>query len=849
MKNITKFILLLALSLASVFAATPSAPSDSRARKRTPVSLQTTTKMRNETRYVVFLLERGHYLKMPVGELDVREFVREYMQNVDFFKLFFTSEDVQYFQDLFAPAIEIMLSQGTLLPAFTIYDRFLERADARMQWIRERMKKPFNLDSDKTFRPDRSKEDWPSDMKAADALWEKRLVYDIVNQMLGYSDELDGESEEASDSKKGETSEPAEKSGGAEKAASETSSESAGAAKPAETPQAEVAELEAEKQSAPKTFEEKLAKAKEEVLKRYERLVENYAKADAMEIQEIYLNTLARLYDPHTAFLSEYYLEEFDISVRNSLVGIGAMLQDKDGYCTLAELMPGGPAEECKQLHTGDKILGVGQETGEIVDVIGMKLRKTVRLIRGKENTKVRLLIEPASNPSARKVITLVRREIKLTTKLAKAAVYTIPVGDKTVPVGVIDLPAFYGESGGTDGSKGFSTSKDVEELLLKLKKMGVKGVVLDLRRNGGGFLNEAVDLAGLFIKTGPVVQVRDAAGRTNRLRDENPKLVWDGPLVIMVSRLSASATEIVAGALQNHKRAIVVGDKSTHGKGTVQAVYHLENFDPQQKSAAKITVQKWYAPNGDSIQIKGVHSDIVLPSVYDYMEIGEEYKDYAMKWDAITPDSIEEVWGYGFKEPLADALMAKLTEQSLARRNSLDEFKIWNERINWVKERQKKKDWSLNYAVREKELKADEDFNESLKKRQRKFTEADYPKTEVLLDSAKENGGDKKVSADKKKRKSKNDALEASEDDEDAPDFDVQLHEALRIMGDWIDLVDHPDKLKAYAAAGKKADAANSDNTEKEAVDSEAAKPAAGESASAPAPKSDAAQSSAPQN
>ena len=162
MKNITKFILLLALSLASVFAATPSAPSDSRARKRTPVSLQTTTKMRNETRYVVFLLERGHYLKMPVGELDVREFVREYMQNVDFFKLFFTSEDVQYFQDLFAPAIEIMLSQGTLLPAFTIYDRFLERADARMQWIRERMKKPFDLDSDKTFRPDRSKEDWPS---------------------------------------------------------------------------------------------------------------------------------------------------------------------------------------------------------------------------------------------------------------------------------------------------------------------------------------------------------------------------------------------------------------------------------------------------------------------------------------------------------------------------------------------------------------------------------------------------------------------------------------------------------------------------------------------------------------
>ncbi len=795
MKHILRVFLLLAVSFAAVFTAAPAAiksQTESRVQKRTPISLQTTTKMRNETRYIVFLLERGHYLKMPVSELDVREFIREYMQNVDFFKLFFTAEDVQYFQDFFAPSIEIMLTQGTLLPAFSIYDRFLERADARLKWIKSRMEKPFALDSDQTFRPDRSKEEWPADLKAADALWEKRIEYDIINQILGYSDVLDELTDEP------ETPEQMEET--AEKTDSKNDAE-----KTAEDLKKEEAEIAKEKAEAPKTFEEKLAKAKEEVLKRYERLIENYAKADPMEIQEIYLNTLSRLYDPHSAFLSEYYLEEFDISVRNSLVGIGALLQDKDGYCTLAELMPGGPAEECKQLKPGDKILGVGQETGEIVDVIGMKLRKTVRLIRGKENTKVRLLIEPASNPSARKVVTLVRREIKLTTKLAKADVYTIPVGDKTVPVGVIDLPAFYGEGGVNDEAKGFSTSKDVEELLEKLKKMGVKGIILDLRRNGGGFLNEAVDLAGLFIKTGPVVQVRDATGRTNQLRDENPKLVWTGPLIIMVSRLSASATEIVAGALQNHQRAIIVGDKSTHGKGTVQAVYHLENFDPQQKSAAKVTVQKWYAPNGDSIQVKGVHSDIVLPSAYDYMEIGEEYKDYAMKWDAIAPDRIEEVWGYGFKEPFANELMAKLTKQSLARQRSLDEFKIWNERINWVKERQEKKDWSLNFKVRENELKADEDFNDSLKARQKKFKEADYPKTEVLLESAKENAadknksGDKGKSADKKKTKRKDKGVDIDDDaaDEESQDFDVQLHEALRIMGDWIDLADHPEKLK----------------------------------------------------
>ena len=330
------------------------------------------------------------------------------------------------------------------------------------EWISKESKDPeipsspmmWPWDAEKaTFRPDRSKEEWPKDWEAANRLWENRLKYDIVNEILSYS------------AKKRDAEKTAEKRDGAkpaEKTAEGKGAEAAGGdPAAAETEAEKVAEVVEEEEEAPKTFEEKLAKAEKEVLRRYERLIENYRKADAMEIQEIYLNTLSRLYDPHSSFLSEYYLEEFDISVRNALVGIGALLQDKDGYCTISELMPGGPAEECKQISPGDKILGVGQETGEIVDVIGMKLRNTVRMIRGKSGTKVRLLIEPASNPSARKTITLVRREIKLTTKLAKAEVYTVPVGDKTLPVGVIDLPAFYGEGGFSGESKGFSTTKD----------------------------------------------------------------------------------------------------------------------------------------------------------------------------------------------------------------------------------------------------------------------------------------------------------------------------------------------------------------------------------------------------
>ena len=771
-------------------------------KKSAPMTLQTTPKMRNETRYLVFCMERGHYLKTPITELDVREFIREYMQNLDFFKLFFTAEDVQYYQDFFAPSIDIMLRQGTLLPAYSIYEKFLERANARIDWIKKRMDEPFDFDTAETFRPDRSKEDWPANMADADKLWNKRITYDLINEILGYS--LDAKKAEKQKGKKDGSAKPSSASPGEEAAAL--------AAEPDESEnmiEKEVLQTEVMEEEIPKTFEEKLAKAKKEVLRRYERLVENYAKADAVEAQEIYLNTLSRLYDPHSAFLSEYYLEEFDISVRNALVGIGALLQDKDGYCTLAELMPGGPAEECKLLKPGDKILGVGQETGEIVDVIGMKLRNTVKMIRGKENTKVRLLIEPVSNPSARKIVTLVRREIKLTTKLAKADVYTIPVGDKTVPIGVIDLPAFYGEGGLNGESKGFSTTKDVEELLTKLKAMNVKGIILDLRRNGGGFLNEAVDLAGLFIKTGPVVQVRDAGGRTNKLRDENEKIVWNGPLIILVSRLSASATEIVAGALKDHQRAIIVGDKSTHGKGTVQAVYHLQNFDPEQKSAAKVTIQKWYAPNGESIQLKGVHSDIVLPSAYDYMEIGEQYKDYAMKWDSISPDAIEQLYGYGLPQGQAEALMELLTKQSEKRQKSLEDFALWNERLDWVKARQAKKDWSLNFKKREQELDADEKYNEHVKEVQKKLAEKNYSKQEVLLDSAKDVEKKEAGNSDGSKDDYDIDSIDSDIDD-DTPEFDVQLRESLRIMADWLEVLEHPEVLK-NSKPEKKTDAGDS--------------------------------------
>lgn len=736
------------------------------------VPLQTTQKMRNETRALVACMENGHISRTHLSDLDMREFIRKYMSNVDFLKMFFTTADVQQFQDFFAQSSDIMLHQGTLLPAFSIYDKFISRAQERLKWIEARMKKPFDLErKNETFSYDRSKANWPANEAEADALWDKRLTLDIIGQMLSYD-------EPARDKKSKKAAKRAAKS--AKSGAAETGvSPSASATSAAD----------ASKDDAPKTFEEKLAKSKEEVLKRYQRLIENFVKFDTIEIQELYLNALTEMYDPHSTFLSEYALEEFDIAIRNALVGIGATLQEKDGYCSIVELLSGGPAQESKQLEAGDKILAVGQgDNGEMVDVIGMKLRKTVRMIRGREGSKVRLLIEPASNPSARKTIALVRKEIQLTTKLAKAAVYTIPAGDKTVPIGVIDLPAFYGESASEDGAKGFSTAKNVEELLLKLKKYDVKGIILDLRRNGGGFLNEAVDLAGLFIKTGPVVQVRNASNRVNVLSDENNKVVWDGPLMILVSRLSASASEIIAGALQDHKRALVVGDAHTHGKGTVQTVCPLSRFDPEQKSAAKFTIQKWYAPSGNSIQLKGITPDIVLPSIFDNMEFGEQYKDNALRWDSIAPCIPDPKTAYGLDLDKARDVVAKLDGLSKQRQNTLDEFKFLKERIAWLKARQDKKQWPLSYTERKADIKKADDFIDSVEKREEDFAKSNYKKQEVLLDVSKAEADTKKSADSKKSKKSSSDIvpLEDDFDDDSEEVFDVQLREALRIMSDF---------------------------------------------------------------
>ncbi len=764
MKRLKKINLSLILALMTVGVFS----SFAKVEVSSTLSQETSPRMRAENALLVRYMEQAHFDKINIGDLDVRQFIREYMSSLDFMKLFFLSSDVQHYQDIFSPNVDTYLHQGTLFPALTIYDRFLSRLRERVAWIKERLDSDIDLEKEGEFVPNRKDMDWPETKDIADELWENRLIFDVENILLSYEnsekeeeDMLSGKSKKSKKSKK--------------------------------------AKAEEEESTKGMTFEEKLAKAKADVLKRYEKILENAEKSDAMEVQELYLNALCSMYDPHSAFLSEYTLEEFDIAVRNALVGIGAVLQDKDGYCVINELMVGGPAKKSKKIKPADKIIGVSDENGEMVDVVGMKLRNIVKMIRGDKNTKVRLRIEPSADPSSTYEITLVRDEIKLTTKLAKAFLYEIPnVDGKMTKIGLIDLPTFYGEKTEAGEVQGFSTTKDVEELILKLKAKGVEGIILDMRHNGGGFLNEAVDLAGLFIEQGPVVQIKNTMGNAVVLSDENKKVVWDGALIVMVSRLSASAAEIVAGALQNHERALIIGDKTTHGKGTVQGVYNFDTYNPLLKSASKVTVQKWYLPDGNSIQIKGINSDIVFPSVYDEMEIGEINKDNPLKWDSIDSTSF-----FGDKPRMINNdrlnLIAALDAKSKERQDDLDEFKFYLERIDWVSNKQKQKTYSLSFSERQNQVSLDEKFLEDYEAREEAFKEKyNYVFEEILLDSAiaeKAKKEEETLEAAIEKPENSNlsdeeilemESLDSDEEEED-PAFDIQLRETLRIMQDLL--------------------------------------------------------------
>ncbi|MPT34768.1 MAG: tail-specific protease, partial [Flavobacterium sp.] len=363
----------------------------------------------------------------------------------------------------------------------------------------------------------------------------------------------------------------------------------------------------------------------------------------------VYLNAIVERFDPHTFYFAPDDKEKFDISISGSLEGIGARLQKKNDYTEITELIPGGPAWRGKQLEQGDVIMKVAQGNAEPVDVVGMRLDDVVKKIKGKKGTEVRLTVKKVDGTI--KVIPIVREVVEIEETYAKSSI--VKKGDMTY--GIINLPKFYIDFENKDKRDAF---KDVAQEIERLKKQNVQGIVMDLRDNGGGSLQTVVDMVGLFIDQGPVVQVKSANGKKEVLYNKQSKVHWDGPLVVMVNNFSASASEIFAAAIQDYKRGVVIGSKHTYGKGTVQNVIDLNQFIRSNPygdlGALKTTTQKFYRVNGGSTQREGVLSDIVMPDRYSYIDMGERDIDNAMPWDKIDPANYQPVKGLDFTAAIA---------------------------------------------------------------------------------------------------------------------------------------------------------------------------------------------------
>lgn len=467
-----------------------------------------------------------------------------------------------------------------------------------------------------------------------------------------------------------------------------------------------------------------LAEARERLHKRYHRNRTLMEQTESHEVLELYLSSMTHCLDPHSSYMSPQTLEDFEISMKLQLQGIGARLRAEDGYTIVEEVIKGGAADANGNLVKGDKIIGVdpdGPEGSlETVDVVEMKLSKVVEKIRGPKGTTVTLQVKKEAGGV--ESYTMVRQTVKLTEevkgKIINAAEW---IDGRPAKIGILNIPSFYRDFGeASRGGEFKSTSRDVKKVLAQFNEQGVEALIVDLRWNGGGALSEAIEVSGLFIPKGPVVQVREPNNEVTAYNDEDPDMYWRKPMVVVCNRLSASASEIFAGAIKDYRRGIVVGDKTTHGKGTVQNVMPVANklsLFGKDRGALKLTISRFYRVNGDSTQNKGVLSDIALPSLLDERDIGEDSLDNALAFDRIQRASFIPFSAY-----VNDTTIAQITQASLARIDADPEFQKMRKNIDRYVSRKSRKTISLNEDVLRRE---EEEMERERKEEEETFKKA----------------------------------------------------------------------------------------------------------------------------
>jgi len=608
------------------------------------------------------LLEEYHYSQHTLDEDMAKRFFDSYLEALDPQRVHFLQSDIAEFLPYRMNLDKLTVTmdgKANLDPAFKIYQRFLTRLQQHADYVNELLKQDkFKLNTNERVQLDRRDAPYPKDIAEAKQIWRQRLQYEYLQEKLN---------------------------------------------------------LETAKVSNDKDSTNVVKSIPEEIVdtltRRYARSLHFYANWDSTDVLQAYLDSLTHAYDPHSDYMNLEHAQDFSINMSLSLFGIGAQLKSEDGYCIISQLIPGGPAAKSKQLKEKDKIIAVAQGKAAPVDVVDMELNKVVQLIRGEKGTEVRLTIIPADSPNVRQVVTLIRDEIKLEDQAAKAQIIeSVDASGNINRLGVINLPSFYAPidlTGGANHAAGRSTSEDVAKLIKKLKKENVSGIVIDLRTNPGGSLEEAVKFTGLFITNGPVVIVRSPDGKTDVDGDDDASALYTGPLAVLINRFSASASEIAAAALQDYGRAIVVGDTSTHGKGTVQNLSPLRPFVWPATSTAtndpgtvKITIRKFYRVSGASTQLRGVVPDIILPDMLSYFTtIGESSLDYPLPWDTIPSEKYDQL-------NLVQPYLAQLTQKSNARVATNQDFAYIKEDIAEFQKSQADKTATLNEreALKERE-------------------------------------------------------------------------------------------------------------------------------------------------
>ncbi len=681
------------------------------------------------------LLEQGHYTKQKLDPEMSKRILETYLEDLDYNKLFFTQEDVDQFNQKYGSNLGDSILLGDIQAARDIYAVFKTRVEDRVAKVRLLLKKDYTFKSSRTIALDRRKEPWPANAAEADALWRDRIEGELLQEKLNKFSVDPG----------------------------------------------------------PKV-----------VGRRYDQLLKSIDERDDDDLVQVFLNAVAQSYDPHSEYLGRSDLESFEINMRLSLTGIGAELRSEDGYAKVQRLLPGGPAEMSGKMSVGDRIAGVAQGKDAFVDTVDLKLDKVVEMIRGKKGTSVRLQIIPASttDPSKRKVVELVRDNVKLTEQEAKAEIIEKDLPDGSIQkLGWITLPSFYQDM--EKSRTGKSTSRDVAALLKRLEQEQIQGLVVDLRKDGGGSLDEAIKMSGLFINQGPVVQVKDANGDIDVLKDREGNALYSGPMIVLVNKLSASASEIFAAAMQDYGRALIVGDSSTFGKGTVQTMLELGRFMPMlgnssnDAGALKLTVQKFYRVAGGSTQLRGVVSDVKLPSVTDNNEFGEAGLQHPLQYDEVEPAPIDVTAN-------RKALFVDDLRQRSANRIAQDpQFQDITEDTRQLDEKLKGNRLSLNESTRRDEI-AQEEKQRTKEEDDRKKAEADdhtkdfeltladVDKPELKLIEHKPDPAAVAKSDKAKTDHSTDNPVEAALDDDDSSklaDSDPGKRETLNILSDLIDL------------------------------------------------------------